>query len=146
MNITPPIQQDCLSAIDKEQVLTEGLGLLPSPREGQYLTMTISGTDDPAECGHWSSPAHVQWRIEKALAVERTRCAMDDCIGVHSEIANGGDWLRAARTWMQSNVPRGDTLCWGDRQPVTVPFAVLEDLARTVAIAAVLAERRKSLK
>jgi hypothetical protein len=55
---------------------TEGLGPLPPQREGQYLTMTICGTnDDPAECGHWSSPAHVQWRIDKAVAAERARCA-----------------------------------------------------------------------
>lgn len=70
---------------------------------------------------------------------------MDDYIEVHNDIAKGGDWLRAARTWMQSNVPRGDMICWGDRQPVTVPFAALEDLARAAATAAVLAERRKKL-
>jgi hypothetical protein len=69
---------------------------------------------------------------------------MDDYIEVRNEIAKGGDWLRAARTWMQSNVPRGDMLCWGDQQPVTVPFAALEDLARAVAVAAVMAERRKT--
>jgi hypothetical protein len=69
---------------------------------------------------------------------------MNDCIEVRNEIAKGGEWLSAARTWMQSNVPRGDTLCWGDRQPVLVPFAALEDLARAVAVAAVLAERRKT--
>ena len=54
--------------------LSEGLGPLPPQREGQYLTMTICGTnDDPAECGHWSSPQHVQWRIEKAIVAERER-------------------------------------------------------------------------
>lgn len=49
-------------------------GPLPPQREGQYQTMTICGTsDDPAERGHWSSPAHVQWRIDKAVAEERER-------------------------------------------------------------------------
>lgn len=46
---------------------------------------------------------------------------MDDYIEVHNDIAKGGDWLRAARIWMQSNVARG-----------------------AVAVAAVLAERRKT--
>ena len=56
--------------------LNDGLGPLPPKREGQYLTMTICGTnDDPAECGHWSSPAHVQWQIDKAVAAERERWA-----------------------------------------------------------------------
>ena len=50
------------------------VGPLPPQREGQYQTMTICGTsDDPAERGHWSSPAHVQWRIDKAVAEERER-------------------------------------------------------------------------
>ena len=69
---------------------------------------------------------------------------MDDYIQVNAELAKGCDWLRSARTWMQSNVPRGDMLCWGDTQLVQVPFAALEELALTVAVAAVLSERRKT--
>jgi hypothetical protein len=58
------------------------LGPLPPQREGQYLTMTICGpADDPAECGHWSSPAHVQRRIDKAVAaeLERIKAAVMRC-------------------------------------------------------------------
>ena len=55
---------------------SDQLGQLPPQRKGQYLTMTICGTtDDPAENGHWSSPERVQWRIDKAVAAERERCA-----------------------------------------------------------------------
>ena len=83
--------------------LTEGLGPLPPQREGQYLTMTICGTkDDPAECGHWSSPAHVQWRIDKAVTEDRERCAKlveqvaDDCDEWRPLDGSRGVALRAA--------------------------------------------------
>ncbi len=66
---------------------------------------------------------------------------LNDLLKVHEEISQGGPWLSAARTWMQSNVPRGDTLTWGSREPVMVPFAALEELARKVAVAAVMHER-----
>ena len=57
-----------------KSALSAGLGQLPPQSEVQYLTMTICGTnDDPAECGHWSSPAHVRWRIDKAVAADRER-------------------------------------------------------------------------
>ena len=69
---------------------------------------------------------------------------MDEYSQVNAELAKGGDWLCSARTWMQSNVPRGDMLCWGDTQLVQVPLAALEDLALTVAVVAVLSERRKT--
>lgn len=61
----------------------------------------------------------------------------------YSELSNGGEWLGAARSWMQSNVPRGDTLTWSSGEPVTLPFCKLEELALRVAVAAVDAERER---
>ena len=43
---------------------------------------------------------------------------MDDYITVHNEIAKGGDWLRAARSWMQGNVPH-------ERQTHMMPPAIV---------------------
>lgn len=60
---------------------------------------------------------------------------------VKNELAAGGKWLGAARLWMQHNVNRGDTLEWSSNEVVHIPFNNLEDLAQTVAVAAILAER-----
>jgi hypothetical protein len=83
--------------------LSEGLGPLPPQREGQYLTMTICGTnDDPAECGHWSSPAHVKWRIDTAVAAERERWqARADAMARALEVfeAQGSDKTDALRAY-----------------------------------------------
>lgn len=71
---------------------------------------------------------------------------MDQFFAVHNELSRGGDWLGAARKWMQSNVPRGDTLGWSSYEPVTIPFCLLEELAERVAIAAVMEDRMKRNK
>lgn len=60
------------------------------------------------------------------------------------ELQRGGEWLAAARTWMQSNIIGGDTLKWGSGEPVRVSFYKLEDFAREVAIAAVASERARA--
>lgn len=57
------------------------------------------------------------------------------------EVSKGGEYLGAARTWMQSNVPQGDTLTWGSSERVSIPFRSLEELAKVVATAVVLQER-----
>lgn len=62
---------------------------------------------------------------------------------VYEEIAAGGEWLGAARTWMQSNIHNGGTLTWDSGTPVQVPFYKLEELARKAAFAAVLHERTR---
>ena len=73
---------------------SEELGPLPPQRKGQYLTMTICGTtDDPAECGHWSSPERVQQRIAKAVAEERERCAKV-CEAFDDEGGAGEAWAQ----------------------------------------------------
>jgi len=59
------------------------------------------------------------------------------------ELKSGGEWLGAARSWMQSNIHRGDTLCWGSGEPVQLPFCKLEEFALHVAAAAVAEDRRK---
>lgn len=59
------------------------------------------------------------------------------------ELKDGGEWLGAARRWMQSNIPRGDTICWGSAELVQIPFRELEGFALRVAAAAVAEDRRK---
>jgi hypothetical protein len=68
---------------------------------------------------------------------------MSTVIEVYEELRAGGDWLAAARRWMQSNVRNGDTLTWGSREPVQVAFGDLERLALAAASAAVAADRKK---
>ena len=68
---------------------------------------------------------------------------MADHIKVYEELSQGGEWLGAARRWLQSNVLRGDTMFWSDPTPVSIPFCKLEEFALRVAMAAVEEERRK---
>lgn len=65
---------------------------------------------------------------------------------VRKELASGGKWLGEARKWMQSNVKEGDRLSWNSSEIVHLPFYKLEELAKAVAIAAVLEERQKKSK
>ena len=46
----------------------------------------------------------------------------------------GGNWLGMAREYMKWKVPRGDVLCWGCDEPVTVPFRLLEEIALESAV------------
>lgn len=65
---------------------------------------------------------------------------------VESELKNGGDWLGAARRWMQRNIYKGDTIEWSSNEIVKVPFYMLEELAKTAAVAAVTEERQRVAK
>jgi hypothetical protein len=65
-----------------------------------------------------------------------------DYMEVYTKVSKGGAWISKAREWMQSNVPRGDTLTWGSGEPVMIPFYKLEDFAREVAIAAIIEDRK----
>lgn len=60
---------------------------------------------------------------------------------VRASLTFGGDWLRAARVWIQWNVPMGDQLQWGSNQPVTLSVAQLEEFALEVATIAVESDR-----
>jgi len=62
---------------------------------------------------------------------------------VRSELSQGGEWLGAARNWMQHNIKDGDRINWSSTQPVSVAFCDLEAFAKAVAIAAVTADRQK---
>lgn len=57
---------------------------------------------------------------------------------IRTALSRGGKWLSYARRWMQSNIPRGDTMCWSDSTPVTIPFCKLEQLALEAAVGAVM--------
>ncbi len=67
-------------------------------------------------------------------------------IKIYSELRQGGEWLGSARSWMQSNIPRGDTICWSSGELVSIPFCKLEEFAMAVAVAAVAEERKKQAK
>lgn len=62
---------------------------------------------------------------------------------IRASLTFGGDWLRAARVWLQWNVPMGDQLQWGSNQPVTLSVAQLEEFALEVATSAVEADREE---
>lgn len=68
-----------------------------------------------------------------------------DKLHIYEELKGGGEWLGAARSWMQGNIQRGDTICWGSGDLVSIPFCKLEEFARHVAIAAVDEDRRKHM-
>ena len=59
------------------------------------------------------------------------------------ELSKGGEWLAAARTWMQSNIPRGDSITWGSTEPVKVTPRQLEELATKVALYVLFEERTR---
>lgn len=77
--------------------------------------------------------------LEEKLATQREQDR--EVRDILETISFGGDWLGAARTWLQSNVKRGDTLLWSSNEEVRVPFRSFERFARTVATAAVFEDR-----
>lgn len=62
---------------------------------------------------------------------------------IRASLIFGGDWLRAARVWIQWNVPQGDRLQWGSNAPVTLSVAQLEEFALEVATIAVESDRER---
>lgn len=69
-----------------------------------------------------------------------------ESIGILMELQQGGNWLGACRSWLQSNVHDGDRLTWGSGQLVSIPFCKFEELALRVAVAAIEEDRRKRVK
>ena len=69
---------------------------------------------------------------------------MIEQLKVSEELKGGGEWLGAARRWMQGNIKDGDTMPWSSTKAVQIPFFSLEDFARKVAIAAVVEERKRA--
>ena len=68
---------------------------------------------------------------------------MSNLLDIHEELRGGGEWLGAARRWMQGHVRNGDTIIWSSNELVQLPFCNLEDFARHVAVAAVAEDRAK---
>lgn len=64
-----------------------------------------------------------------------------DYLRVFSELRGGGVWLSTARSWLQSNVKRGDSLSWNSGESVSLSFFKFEDFALKVATAAVSTDR-----
>ena len=82
----------------------------------------------------------VSLRVDKEPTIKNTG---DLRQFVENELSTGGDWLGAARTWMQWNIFGGDRLDWSSQESVSIPFFKLQDLAQTAAVAAVMAERMR---
>lgn len=74
------------------------------------------------------------------------RKALADHMNLDQKLRQGGKCLDAACEWMQCNVRRGDTLGWSSSEPVSIPFCNLENLALTVAKAAVREDREQRQK
>jgi hypothetical protein len=80
------------------------------------------------------------------LMSDVVQSAFNEILLLEEEVSRGGEWLGAARRWMQSNVKDGDRLCWSSGELVHIPFCKLEDFAKSVAKAAIQAERAKVKK
>ena len=65
---------------------------------------------------------------------------------IYNEVKGGGEWLGAARTWLQIHVRNGDSINWNSTEQVSIPFCDFEDFARVVAIAAIEEDRKKASK
>lgn len=65
---------------------------------------------------------------------------------IEQELKHGGEWLGAAREWMQSNIRKGDTICWSSTECVNIPFVDLQEFAMVVAAAAIKQERKRVAK
>lgn len=87
------------------------------------------------------SPSNVPAYVQACLShPQAQRAASETRHEVYQRLGQqGGEWLGASRTWMQSNVRDGDRLTWGSGEVVSVPFYKLEELARTAAAAALAA-------
>jgi hypothetical protein len=68
--------------------------------------------------------------------------SLDSKIQLIDTLRRGGDWIIALRRWLQSNVPKGDSLAWNSGQFVSIPFARFEEVGLKVALAAVEEDRR----
>lgn len=69
-----------------------------------------------------------------------------DYINLRDELSRGGNWLGAARGWIQGNLPDGSIIKWGSPKTVEVSYKQLEELALCVATAAVSADRDNQCK
>lgn len=79
-------------------------------------------------------------RMNQNVSVEKPK--RDLLLEIFDEINSGGEWLGAARTWMQSNIKNGDTLCWSSAEYVKIPFCDLEQFAKHVAANAIYYDRK----
>lgn len=68
--------------------------------------------------------------------------AQDDYNSVLKELKIGGEWLGAARRWIQWNVQGGSILNWDSPATISFRFSDFTELAREVAVAAILQERK----
>jgi hypothetical protein len=59
-------------------------------------------------------------------------------LSAHELLAKGGEWLGAARNWLQWHAHNGESVTWGSNDDLRPTFtvAMVEDLAATVAAAA----------
>ena len=77
----------------------------------------------------------------KVISIGSGKVKLNTLQTVKEELTGGGNWLGAARTWMQSNIKDGDSLGWSSTKCVSVRFCDLQDFAKEVATHAVYADR-----
>jgi len=82
-------------------------------------------------------------RLNAAKAGSGLSGGLGRAMDLRKELERGGPWLGAARSWMQSNIRGGDTLCWSSQELVSIPFCMLEDFALRVAEAAIVEDRKR---
>lgn len=70
---------------------------------------------------------------EIAVALHELKELKNKPKNIVRKIEQGGEWLATARKWIQWNVNGGDTLVWSSREPVSLEFCKLEELALAVA-------------
>lgn len=92
------------------------------PSAGRYGDFAFGEVLDLLDLEYAGTPMMVELR--KKLFVSQA---------THDAHRRKGDWLAAARGWMQRNVNLGDSLQGNSAHLVTLPFHALEDLAKEVA-------------
>ena len=78
----------------------------------------------------------------------REECCPSPICSVYSVMREGGSWLAAVRTWIQSNAINGESVDWGSNDVVKADFTVrnLEELAAAVVAADRNEQNRKNAK
>lgn len=61
----------------------------------------------------------------------------------HEVMKKGGKWLGGARTWLQDNIIRGDSLTWGSDEIIGITVKQFEEAASVIAAAAINEDRVK---
>lgn len=67
----------------------------------------------------------------------------DGHVFAHRLYELGGEWLSAARGWIQSNMPNGERVRWGSGDQLHMTVEQFERAAACIAASAINADRRQ---